>query len=68
MIPEVIYMGGAAFRTSLILSFKSKDEWVENRMKSNAYLDHPADERRVMFGSLWDIANSEKPEPKKKGK
>ena len=34
MIPDVISIGGAAFRTSFIQSFASRKEWIDDRMKT----------------------------------
>lgn len=59
MIPDVISIGGAAFRSSFVRSFATKKEWIDDRMKTtgSAWPDKTADVRKSLFGQVWDIAN-----------
>lgn len=58
MIPDVISMGGAAWRTSHILSFATRKEWVEYQMKSgtSCWPEKTAEVRKQMFGQVYDLA------------
>ena len=50
-------MGGAAFSLSLIRSYKSREEWVEDSILTRpAYRDKPDHVRRELFGQIWDLA------------
>lgn len=62
MIPEVISIGGAAYRTSFIRSFKTKEAWVKDRMKTAgcAWPDKMPDVREKLFGEMYDLANPKK--------
>ena len=58
MKPEVISLGGAAFRTSFIQSFKTRAAWVKDRMKTtgSAWPEKSPLTRETLFGQIYDLA------------
>jgi hypothetical protein len=70
MAPErTISMNGAAWLASFILSFSSREAWIENRMKSGIWPDKTETIRAGMLAQVWTLAGGEEPkEPVKKKK
>ncbi len=58
MIPDVISLGGAAFRTSFIQSFSTKKEWIKNRMNAGntPWSEKTKEVRADLFGQIYDLA------------
>lgn len=59
-------MNGAAWTVPFIKSFKTKEAWIKDRLKSESlWPDKSETTRTGMLSQVWDIAN---PEPAKKKK
>ena len=58
MTPDVISLGGAAYRTSFILSFATKKEWIDDRMKGDhsAFCEKTPETRKTLFAQIYDLA------------